>query len=287
MNNKIRITTIVLFAVFLFISCGGGGENKKIKIAYANWSEGIAMTYMVRTILQEQGYDVELLNADLAPIFTSLSRKKADVFMDVWLPVTMNDYIAQYGDKLEIIGEVYDEARIGLVVPEYVTVNSIDELNAQKDRFGSKIIGIDAGAGIMRATDSAIENYGLDYKLMTSSGPAMTASLKKAIDRNEWIVVTGWTPHWMFDRFKLKILEDPKKAYGAAEKIYTVAWRGFSEKNPFVARFFKNIRLTDEEISSLMTAMEETEKTEKEAARQWVSEHRELVDSWIPVQSAL
>jgi len=89
----------------------------------------------------------------------------------------------------------------------------------------------------------------------------------------------------MFDRFKLKILEDPKKAYGAAEKIYTVAWRGFSEKNPFVARLFKNIRLTDEEISSLMTAMEETEKTEKEAARQWVSEHRELVDSWIPVQS--
>ena len=45
---------------------------------------------------------------------------------------------------MEIIGEVYDEARIGLVVPEYVTVNSIDELNAQKDRFGSKIIGIDA-----------------------------------------------------------------------------------------------------------------------------------------------
>lgn len=82
MNNKIRITTIVLFAVFLFISCGGGGENKKIKIAYANWSEGIAMTYMVRTILQEQGYDVELLNADLAPIFTSLSRKRQ---MSLWM----------------------------------------------------------------------------------------------------------------------------------------------------------------------------------------------------------
>ena len=26
MNNKIRIITIVLFAVFLFISCGGGGD---------------------------------------------------------------------------------------------------------------------------------------------------------------------------------------------------------------------------------------------------------------------
>lgn len=282
MNNKIRNSIVVLLAVFLFASCWSEGNNKKIKIAYANWAEGIAMTYLAKEILQEQGYDVELLNADLAPIFTSLSGRKADVFMDVWLPVTMIDYIEQYGDKLEIIGEVFDEARIGLVVPEYVTINSIDELNSQKDHFGSKIIGIDAGAGIMRATEKAVEDYNLDYKLMTSSGPAMTASLKKAIDRNEWIVVTGWTPHWMFDRFKLKILQDPQNIYGSAEKIYTITWQGFPEKDPFATQLFKNIRLTDEQISSLMTAMEETEKTEKEAARKWMGEHRELVDSWIP-----
>ncbi len=54
----------------------------------------------------------------MAPIFASLTRKKADVFMDVWLPVTMHDYMEQYGDKLEVIGNVYDNARIGLVVPE-------------------------------------------------------------------------------------------------------------------------------------------------------------------------
>ncbi|WP_291585823.1 glycine betaine ABC transporter substrate-binding protein [Bacteroides sp.] len=282
MNKKIKNSIVVLLAVLLFASCWGGGNNKKIRIAYANWSEGIAMTYLVREILQEQGYDVELLNADLAPIFTSLSRKKADVFMDVWLPVTMSDYIEQYGDKLEIIGDIYDKARIGLVVPEYVTINSIGELNSQKDHFGSKIVGIDAGAGIMRATENAINDYALDYKLLTSSGPAMTASLKKAIDRNEWIVVTGWTPHWMFDRFNLKILQDPKNIYGSAEKIHIITWKDFPEKDPFATQFFKNIRLTDEQISSLMMAMEETEKTEKEAARKWMDEHRELVDSWIP-----
>ena len=283
--NRLKIIAVLLLTALLPTACGNLNNNKKISIAYANWSEGIAMSYLIKVILEEHGYDVRMLNADLAPIFASLSRKKADVFMDVWLPVTMHDYMEQYGDKLEVIGNVYDNARIGLVVPEYVTIQSIEELNGHKDKFSGQIIGIDAGAGIMKTTEKALNEYGLDYKLMTSSGPAMTASLKKAIDRNEWIVITGWTPHWMFDRFKLKILEDPKKAYGAAEKIYTVAWRGFSEKNPFVARLFKNIRLTDEEISSLMTAMEETEKTEKEAARQWVSEHRELVDSWIPVQS--
>ena len=108
------------------------------------------MSYLIKVILEEHGYDVRILNAYLAPIFASLSRKKADVFMDVWLPVTMHDYMEQYGDKLEVIGNVYDNARIGLVVPEYVTIQSIEELNGHKDKFSSQIIGIDAGAGIIK-----------------------------------------------------------------------------------------------------------------------------------------
>ena len=119
--------------LFTVVSCGDSGKNKKISIAYANWAEGIAITNLAKAIFEDQGYDVKLLNADLAPIFTSISRKKADIFMDVWMPVTMEDYMKQYGDKLEIIGDIYDSARIGLVVPDYVTINSIEELNAEKE----------------------------------------------------------------------------------------------------------------------------------------------------------
>lgn len=284
--KKLKTIAAVLLATVMLAACGGSDNKKKISIAYANWSEGIAMTNLAKVIFEDQGYEVKLLNADLAPIFASLSRKKADVFMDVWMPVTMADYMQEYGDKLEVIGNIYDNARIGLVVPEYVTINSIEELNAEKDRFSGEIVGIDAGAGIMKATDQALKDYQLDYKLLTSSGPAMTASLKKAIDKNEWIVVTGWTPHWMFDRFKLKILQDPKTIYGAVETIHTVAWKGFSEQDPFAAQLLKNMHLTDEHISSLMTAIEDVQTSETEAARQWMNEHKELVDSWIPKDSA-
>ncbi len=134
----------------------------------------------------------------------------------------------------------------------------------------------------MQATDKAIEKYRLKYKLLTSSGPAMTASLKKAIDRNEWIVVTGWTPHWMFDRFKLKMLEDPKKVYGEAENVKVIAWKGFSEKDPFAATILANLHLTNEQISSLMSAVENTVNTEGEAARLWMHAHWDIVNSWIP-----
>lgn len=280
--KRMKLAGAVLLTALLAVACGPKTDEKKIDIAYVNWSEGIAMTNLAKVIFEEQGYRVNLLNADLAPVFASLSQKKADVFLDAWLPVTMADYITQYGDKLETLGTVYDNARIGLVVPEYVTIDSIEELNQVRARFKGEIVGIDAGAGIMKATDKAIPDYGLDYKLLTSSGPAMTASLKKAIDKKEWVVVTGWTPHWMFDRFDLKILADPKGIYGGAEKIQVLAWKGFSEKDPFAARLLSNMHLTDAQISSLMAALEEPGINETDAARKWLETNRDVVSNWLP-----
>ena len=243
----------------------------------------IKLLEAVGKLLEEKGYEVELLNADVAPVFASVSRKKADVFMDAWLPVTMKDYIDQYGDQIEFIGEVYDSARVGLVVPQYVTIDSIGELAAHKGQFSSEIVGIDAGAGIMKTTDKAIGDYGLDgYKLLTSSSSTMLASLQKAMEKEAWIVITGWTPHWMFDRYPLKFLHDPKGTYGNVESIYVVGWKGFTEKDPFAAKFFSNIKFTTEEISSLMKALKDARMDEEDLVRKWRDEHRELVESWIP-----
>ena len=61
---------------------------------------------------------------------------------------TQADYMKQYGKNLEILGKIYPDARIGLVVPDYVDIHSIDQLNANKEKFGGEIIGIDAGAGL-------------------------------------------------------------------------------------------------------------------------------------------
>ena len=104
MRNRTIFFTVLL-AVTIFFSCGNISD-KKIRIAYANWAEGIAVTYLAKEILSEQGYIIELLNADIAPIFTSLARGKTDVFMDSWLPVTHADYFRKYNDELEILGPI-------------------------------------------------------------------------------------------------------------------------------------------------------------------------------------
>lgn len=279
--NKFKLLIFTLFSMLLFTACDGGKNENVIRLTYVNWAEGIAMTNVAKAVLEENGYEVKMQNADTAPVFASLSRGTADAFLDVWMPVTHHDYMSQYGDALEILGDNYDEARIGLVVPTYVTINSIDELNEHKDKFKSEIVGIDAGAGIMKAAEKAIPEYDLDFKLLTSSGAAMTATLKKAIDRGDWVVVTGWTPHWKFSRFDLKMLDDPKKIFGDAEKIQTVARKGFSEEHPFVAQFLTNMKYNNEQISELMATIEDA-PTELQGAKQWIEANRELVNSWIP-----
>jgi glycine betaine/proline transport system substrate-binding protein len=76
--------------------------------------------------------------------------------------------LGDYGENLVVLGEAFSEGTTGLVVPAYVTINSIEELNANKDKFKGEIIGIGGGAGIHANTVKAIDLYGLDYEQITS-----------------------------------------------------------------------------------------------------------------------
>lgn len=69
----------------------------------------------------------------------------------------------------------------------------------------------------------------------------MTAALKKALDANEPVVVTGWSPHWKFARWDLKFLDDPKNSFGESEAAYKYVRKGLADDLPEVARFIHNV----------------------------------------------
>lgn len=272
----INLSLIVAF-MMMFADCSNSSKDKKfVSIGYVNWSEGIAMSYLAKVMLESKGYDVMLRNADIAPIFVSMAAGKVDVFMDSWLPATHADYIKKYGDNLETLGVAYKNARMGLVVPSYVTISSIEELNGHKDEFRNEIIGIDVGAGLMNETERVIQEYPVELTLKPSSGATMVAFLQKSIENKEWIVVTGWTPHWMFSRYDLKFLDDPQKQYGDAEHIQIMATKGFSEKDPYAAAFFRNFSLDNEQLSELMDLVEGNPMHEEEEVKIWLSKHPEV-----------
>lgn len=145
-----------------------------------------------------------------------------------------------------------------------------------------KIVGIDPGAGIMKQTDEALVEYGLQEKweVQESSGVAMTAELARAIENEEPIIVTGWIPHWKFSKFDLKMLEDPKEVYGGEENINTLVRHGLKEDMPGAYTFFDQFHWEPDNLQDVMVKIE-SGLSEQDAAKEWVEDNEDLVNSWI------
>ncbi|GAB4560094.1 MAG: glycine betaine ABC transporter substrate-binding protein [Haliangiales bacterium] len=258
--------------------------DKTAKLAYVNWAEGIAYTNLAKAILEEKmGYEVTITAADVGPAYTAVAKGDQDAFMETWLPVLHKDYTEKYKDDLIDLGHVYEGTQSGLVVPSYVTINKISELNDAKDKFNGQITGIDAGAGLMKTTEQLIKDYSLDYKLVASSGAAMTAALKKAVEDEEWIVVTGWKPHWKFGRWDLKFLEqDADKTVWGTGNIHIMGRKGLDKDKPELAQFLRNMKFTDAQLADLMIKVNESDKKVEEVTRQWMLDNDAVVSAWIP-----
>ena len=263
---------------------GAQDQAEPIKIAVFNgWDEGVAVSELWKAVLEEKGIPVELEYADAAPVFEGLSTGDYDVTMDVWLPLTHADYLERYGDDIEKIGVWNDEAALTIAVNEDSPITSLEELAANAKTFGNRIVGIEPGAGLTTATqESVIPQYGLeDMEYVTSSTPAMLSELKAATKNNEDIVVTLWRPHWAYDAFPMRDLEDPKGALGDAEELNIFGSSAFSADHPEVAGWLEGFTMDSELLFSLENAMFNEADTDNygEIVATWISENREWVDT--------
>lgn len=160
---------------------------------------------------------------------------------------------------------------------------STDENSAKNvgDQVNYEITGIDPGAGLMKSTEKAMKDYGLksDWTLKEGSAAAMTAELKKAYEKKEPIIVTGWTPHWMFSKYDLKYLKDPKGSFGKGESIHTITKKGFKQENPGANKILDQFYWKAKDMEDVMVDVQEGTKPDK-AAEKWVKSHQKEVSKW-------
>ncbi len=268
----------VLLAIALIVAgCGGSEQQEKneLTIGYIPWDEDVAVTYLWKDLLEQQGYDVKMQLLEVGPLFAGVARGDLDLFFDVWLPTTHKSYWEEYGDQVEKLGEWYNNASLEWTVPAYVEdVNSIADLKGKAGEFDRTVIGIEAGAGLTEASkDKVIPEYGLgeEYTVKTSSTPAMLEELKRSIDARKPIVVTLWHPHWAYSAYQLKDLEDPKGALGGTETISVIAKQGFSGDFPEVTKWITNFTMSDEQLASL----------ENEIRKAGEGNEEKGVDTWL------
>lgn len=259
----------------------GASEDKgTITLGFIpSWTDGLSTAYLLENQLEQIGYTVEMEElTEAGVLYAGLSNGDVDVYPSAWPEVTHAEYMTQFGDSIDDLGAYYDNAKLTIAVPEYVDINSLDELADNADRFGGEIIGIEPGAGLTGVTESSmIPEYGLEdsYSLITSSTATMLTALGDAIDKEEDIVVTLWRPFWAYNSFDMKDLEDPLGAMGETEALHFLGKKGFADEFPEAAEFIAGIHLDDAAYGSLesLVTSEDYQDRPADAVADWIAEN--------------
>ncbi|GGV67843.1 ABC transporter permease/substrate binding protein [Streptomyces massasporeus] len=267
------------------------GQGKKITIGYIPWDEGVASTFLWKEVLEQRGYEVEAKQFDAGPLYTSLAQGDIDFQTDAWLPTTHAQYWKKYGKQLDDLGAWYDKTSLELTVPAYMKgIDSLADLKGKASQFGGKITGIESSAGEMALLKSKVlKEYGLDkeYEVVDSSTPAMLAELKRAYAQKKPIVTTLWSPHWAYNDYDLKKLKDPKGAWGEGDGVHTLSRKGFAGDDPTVAKWLKNFKMSEKQLTSLEAEINKAGKgNQQDAVRAWLKQNPGVVDKMAPVQNA-
>jgi glycine betaine/proline transport system substrate-binding protein len=234
---------------------------------------------------QRMGYRVERVMTDIGIQYQAVAKGDLDIMLMAWLPLTHSNYWKKVRDRVVNLGPIY-MGRLGWVVPDYVPrqqLESIEDLNKPEvaRRIGQRIQGIDPGSGLMQASERAMRAYGLKkLNLVSASGAAMTAVLDRAYRNKQWVVVTAWQPHWIFARYQLRFLDDPKRVLGGQERIHAIARQGFEEDfPPMITGFFTRFYLPDDELAALL--LDSQTDTVNQAVARYINRHPRRIRYWL------
>lgn len=144
------------------------------------------------------------------------------------------------------------------------------------------ITGLEPGAGQTELNDQAIDEYEslAGWEQQTSSTGAMLAALDEAINNEEPIMITAWSPHFMFARWDIKYLEDPQGVFGDEIYAATLVREGLQDDMPTAYALLERFNWDLSDVEDALLKAEEEQLEMEEVAQQWVDENEETVAEW-------
>ncbi len=107
-------------------------DGVKVTLVSTPWDSERSSSNVLKHVMEQKGFEVEITPVDVAVVFESIANGDGDATLAAWLPVTHKKFYDQYQDKFDDLGENLKGAKIGLVVPAYMDIDSIEDLEAKK-----------------------------------------------------------------------------------------------------------------------------------------------------------
>ena len=281
---RAKLAVLISVALIFCVAATAVAEEKKtIKMGVLQWNDLVCPSLVTKKLMEAHyGYEIEVVEFfEWGIAYATLAKGDVDILMSQ-INFVAWDYWNRYRKKLEKLNCSSHGLNQGIVIPSYVPIDSIDELNAHKDKFGGKIIGIEPGAGLMQQTRQVIETYGLDYELVDGSTAAMTASVKSALAKKQWIATIMWTPSWMTQAFDIKFLKDPKNVQQPPQSYYWLGRKGFTKDYPKAREVMGGIFVPLDENIKMTGYIKEGLKA-GQAVDKWLADNQVVTERWMAI----
>lgn len=273
------VKLMAVMVIVLFGATQAFAQSKVIKLGSLSWEDQLAVSLPTKRFLEKNGFKVEFTKfSEWGIAFAALNKGDVDLLLSGVNYLTA-DHWAKNKDRLEKVSIASHGIYQGLVVPNYVNIDSVDQLNSIADKVKGKIIGIEPGSGLMREANQSLKSYDLKYQIIDGSTAAMIAQLESSLQRKEPIVTMLWTPSWMMMKYDVKFLKDPKGVFAPPQSNYWIARKGFSEKNPAAREAIASVYIPLEDIASIDVAMKNGQ-TVDQAVDTWWKKNTGLVERW-------
>lgn len=281
---KAKIAVLISIALVFCVATTAVAEEKKtIKMGVLQWNDLVCPSLVTKKLMEKHyGYEIEVVEFfEWGIAYATLAKGDVDILMSQ-INFVAFDYWTRYNKKLEKLSASSHGLNQGIIVPAYVPIDSIEGLNANKDKFNGKIIGIEPGAGLMRQTKEVIESYGLDFELVDGSTAAMTATLKSAMAKKQWVAAVMWTPSWMTQAFDVKFLKDPKNVQQPPQSYYWLGRKGFVKDYPKAREIMSGVFVPLEDNIKMTGYIKDGLKADQ-AVDKWLGENQLVAERWMAI----
>ncbi|WP_100010239.1 glycine betaine ABC transporter substrate-binding protein [Lentibacillus sediminis] len=103
-------------------------DGQEIELVLTPWDSERASHQVMRIVLEDLGFTVELTPVDPAIVFQAIATGDGDASLAPWLPVTHGAFYEEYQEDIVDLGPNLEGTIIGLAVPTYMDIDSIEDL---------------------------------------------------------------------------------------------------------------------------------------------------------------
>jgi glycine betaine/proline transport system substrate-binding protein len=283
-----------------------------IKLALHDWTGQFITTNIMAAVLEEAGYNVELVVADYLAQFPGIEAGDLHVTMELWATTAADALNASLATGNTVsFGETGMQAKEEWWYPLYMkekcpglpdwkALNACAELFATAETApkGRYLGGPVTWGGY---DEERIDALGLNFEVIhAGTDAAMFAELESAYQRKDPILLWIYAPHWAPIKYEGEWVEfpaytpecyadpaageNPDKAYDCGKPtgpVYKAGWAGLEAKWPGAAKAIKAYTMSNEEMGEMVGKVDVDCIPLEDVVDEWMTNNEAVWTKWI------